>query len=117
APISGSGAIVVDATARPLAPGMPGEILVTGAGLAHGYIDDPELTRQRFISVPALGGARAYRTGDLGRLLPEGILEYLGRLARQLKIRGFRVEPGEVEATLSTHPAVRRSVAYADDLG
>jgi amino acid adenylation domain-containing protein len=116
APISGSGAIVVDATARPLAPGMPGEILVTGAGLAHGYIDDPELTRQRFISVPALGGARAYRTGDLGRLLPEGILEYLGRLDRQLKIRGFRVEPGEVEATLSTHPAVRRSVAYADDL-
>jgi amino acid adenylation domain-containing protein len=117
APISGSGAIVVDAALRPLAPGMPGEILVTGAGLARGYIDDPELTAQRFIGVPALGGARAYRTGDLGRLLPEGILEYLGRLDRQLKIRGFRVEPGEVEATLSMHPAVRRSVAYADDLG
>ncbi len=115
-PISGSGAIVVDETLRPLPPGTPGEIFVTGAGLAIGYIDDADLTRQRFVSLAAVGGERAYRTGDLGRLLPDGTFEYLGRLDRQLKIRGFRVEPGEVEAALSAHPAVRRSVVYADDL-
>ncbi|HEV8241845.1 MAG TPA: amino acid adenylation domain-containing protein [Thermoanaerobaculia bacterium] len=116
-PISGSGAVVVDETLRPVPPGMVGEILVTGDGLAIGYVDDPDLTRQRFVAIPSLHGARAYRTGDLGRLLPEGVLEYLGRADRQLKIRGFRIEPGEVETILSAHPAVRRGVVYADSLG
>lgn len=117
APIAGSGAIIVDRSLRPLPPGMPGEILVTGDGLATGYVDDAELTARRFVSVPALGGERAYRTGDLGRLLPDGLFEFLGRIDRQLKIRGFRVEPGEVEAALLDHPGVRRCAVFADDLG
>lgn len=116
-PLSGSGALVADESLRPLPPGVPGEILVTGLGLAVGYIDDPELTARRFVCLDALEGARAYRTGDLGRLLPDGTLEYLGRIDRQVKIRGFRVEPGEVEAALSGHPAVRRAVVYAEDIG
>jgi amino acid adenylation domain-containing protein len=116
-PISGSGAIVVDEAFRPLPPGAPGEILVTGAGLAVGYIDDADLTAQRFVRPLCLKGESAYRTGDFGRLLPDGMFEYMGRIDRQLKIRGFRVEPGEVEAVLSSHPAVRSSVVYADDLG
>ncbi|MGH3116245.1 MAG: phosphopantetheine-binding protein, partial [Gaiellales bacterium] len=71
----------------------------------------PELTRTRFVR---FDGRLAYRTGDLGRLLPDGALEYLGRLDRQLKIRGFRVEPGEVEVALEQHPSVHRAVAYAE---
>lgn len=112
-PVSGSGAFIADSRLRLLPPGVPGEILVTGAGLAHGYLNDPELTASRFPGVPALGGVRAYRTGDLGRLLMDGSLEYLGRLDQQLKVRGFRIEPGEVESVLCEHPAVRRAAAYA----
>lgn len=112
-PISGSGAFIADSRLRLLPPGAPGEILVTGAGLAHGYLNDPQLTASRFPGVPALGGVRAYRTGDLGRLLMDGSLEYLGRLDQQLKVRGFRIEPGEVESVLCEHPAVRRAAAYA----
>lgn len=116
-PICGSGVLVVDQSLRPLPPGVPGEILVTGAGLAQGYIDDPELTARRFVRLETLGGTRAYRTGDLGRLLRDGTVEYLGRLDRQIKIRGFRVEPAEVETALAAHPLVRRAVAYAEDVG
>lgn len=115
-PISGSGAVVVDESLRPVPVGVAGEILVCGAGLAWGYLNDPELTAKRFVRVAALGERIAYRTGDLGRLLPEGTLEYLGRLDRQLKIRGFRVEPAEVEVALESHPAVRRVVAYAEQV-
>jgi amino acid adenylation domain-containing protein len=110
-PITGSGAVVVDESLWPVPVGVAGEILVCGAGLALGYLNDPELTRKRFVR---FGDRLAYRTGDLGRLLPDGALEYLGRLDRQLKIRGFRVEPGEVEVALEQHPAVRRAAAYAE---
>jgi hypothetical protein len=106
--------VVVDEALQPVPPGIAGEILVCGAGLALGYLNDPELTRTRFVR---FDGRLAYRTGDLGRLLPDGALEYLGRLDRQLKIRGFRVEPGEVEAPLNQHPLVHRSVAYAERVG
>jgi amino acid adenylation domain-containing protein len=115
-PITGSGAVVVDEQLRPVAPGMPGEILVTGDGLASGYLNDPALTDARFVELTAPVALRAYRTGDRGRLLPDGSLEYLGRLDRQLKVRGFRIEPREVEVVLAGHPAVRRCVAYADKL-
>ncbi|WP_026424303.1 non-ribosomal peptide synthetase [Actinokineospora inagensis] len=113
APITGSGAVIVDARRRPLPIGVAGEILVTGAGLAVGYLNDAELTRGRFVR---FRDRAAYRTGDLGRLLPDGTLEYLGRMDRQVKVRGFRVEPGEVEAALERHPAVRRATAYGKDV-
>src|ERR1700744_393745 len=91
--------------ARLLAPaGEPGEICLGGEGLARGYLGRPELTAERFVPDPAEPGARVSRTGDLGGWLPEGRLEYLGRIDNQVKIRGFRVELGEIEAALESHP-------------
>jgi amino acid adenylation domain-containing protein len=98
-PITGSGAVVVDESLEPVPVGVAGEILVCGAGLAVGYLNDPELTRKRFVR---LGDRPAYRTGDLGRLLPDGALEYLGRLDRQLKIRGFRGRAGRGGSSAGT---------------
>ncbi|HEV2735386.1 MAG TPA: amino acid adenylation domain-containing protein, partial [Longimicrobiaceae bacterium] len=93
--------------------GEPGEIHVRSPHIALGYLDDPALTAERFLANP-LGATerpedRVYRTGDLGRYRPDGVVEPLGRADRQLKIRGFRVEPGEVEAALAEHPAVREA--------
>ena len=90
---------------------MPGEIYVGGAGVARGYLARPELTAERF--VPSEGGGRLYRTGDRARWLASGDLEYLGRADQQIKIRGFRVEPGEIEAAIGQHPAVREVVVIA----
>ena len=95
-----------------LAPlGALGEIHLGGAGLARGYLDDPVLTADRFVPDPfgPEPGGRLYRTGDRARWLPSGDLEFLGRVDDQLKIRGFRVEPGEIEAVLERHPAVARA--------
>ncbi|MFD5724358.1 amino acid adenylation domain-containing protein [Streptomyces sp. NPDC127036] len=111
--ISGSTAQVMDDRLRPLPVGAVGEIVVGGRGLAVGYLNDPELTATRFLTHPAQPGARLYRTGDMGRLLPDGGIEYLGRADGQVKIRGFRVELGEVEHALMAHPDVRRAVALA----
>ena len=113
-PVDGSGAVVVDDALNALPVGVPGELAVTGHGLAHGYLDDPELTARRFVTLEGFGGARAYLTGDRARLLPDGSFEYLGRLDRQVKVRGHRVEPDEVEAELEAHPSVRRAAAYAE---
>src|SRR6185437_6847055 len=85
------------------------------AGLARGYLNRPELTAEKFIANPFSQepGARLYKTGDLCRYLPDGNIEYLGRLDQQVKIRGFRIELGEIEAVLGGHPAVRESVVVA----
>lgn len=113
--IGNSGVRVLDANLRPCPVGVAGEIVVTGAGLAVGYLNDPKLTAERFIVLEGQQREPAYLTGDLGRLLPSGDLEYLGRVDRQLKVRGFRVEPGEVEAALEGHSSVSRAVVFAQD--
>ena len=90
--------------------GIPGEIHVGGDGLARGYINNEQLTAEKFVSIPSLGDGRFYRSGDLGRRLPRGDIEYLGRIDSQVKIRGYRIELGEIENTLLMHPDVEKAV-------
>ena len=101
---------VVDAGLRPVPIGTPGELLIGGPGVAAGYLAEPELTAQRFITDPVTGAGRCYRTGDRVRLTSAGDLEYLGRLDDQVKIRGYRVEPGEVAAACGAVPGVAEAV-------
>jgi amino acid adenylation domain-containing protein len=111
-PISGTRVAIVDPLTRPVPVGVPGELCAAGAGLANGYLNQPGLTAERFVPDPTSSGRgeRMYRTGDLARWLPDGTIEFLGRIDRQVKINGFRVEPGEVEAVLTGHREVRRAV-------
>ncbi|WP_329422663.1 non-ribosomal peptide synthetase [Streptomyces sp. NBC_01268] len=110
APLAGERVTVLDATAAPAAPGLVGEVYIEGSGLADGYVGRAGLTAATF--VPAPGGARRYRTGDLGRVLPDGRVEILGRADHQVKINGHRVELGEIEARLAAHPRVRAAVVH-----
>lgn len=100
-----------------LPPGVPGELLIGGAGLARGYLGRPDLTAERFVADPFQPGSRAYRTGDLARLRPDGNFECLARLDNQVKIRGFRVELGDVETALADDPSVARAVVVAKKSG
>ncbi|PZG01779.1 hypothetical protein C1J01_47825, partial [Nonomuraea aridisoli] len=114
-PLPGVTCRVVGPDGAEAAAGQPGELRIGGAALATGYLRRPEMTAERF--VPGPGGAPEYRTGDRVRRLPDGTLEYLGRLDRQVKIRGFRVEPAEVEAALRRLPGVADAVVLADESG
>ena len=114
-PLPNTQAYVVDQHLQPLPIGVPGELLVGGVQLTSGYLNRPELTAEKFIPNPfsAEPAARLYKTGDLVRLLPDGNIEFLGRIDHQVKIRGVRIELGEIEAGIVRHPAVREVVVLA----
>jgi amino acid adenylation domain-containing protein len=111
-PIANTSVYVVDRRDRLVPPGVTGELLIGGAGVASGYVNRPDETAERFGLNP-FGEGRVYRTGDRVRVLETGAIEFVGRLDDQVKVRGFRVEPGEVEAVLLGHPSVRHAAVKA----
>jgi amino acid adenylation domain-containing protein len=116
-PIGNTQAYVLDTSHQPVAIGSVGELYLGGPGLARGYWRRPDLTSERFVASPFSASERLYRTGDLCRWLPEGQLEYVGRVDDQVKLRGYRIELGEIASALNTHPAVSQSVALLRDDG
>ena len=120
-PISNTQVYILDRHLQPVPAVVPGELYIGGDGLARGYLNRPELTAEKFIPDPFSDrpGSRLYKTGDLARYLPDGNIEFLGRIDNQVKVRGYRIELGEIEAVLRQHPAVRDTVVIAreDQLG
>jgi amino acid adenylation domain-containing protein len=116
-PIEGAEAYVLDEHLAQRPPGVSGELFLSGAGIARGYLSDPRLTAERFLPDPysATSGARMYRTGDRGQWLPAGGLQFDGRVDRQVKVRGQRIELGEIEAALLSHPGVRDACVIHED--
>jgi amino acid adenylation domain-containing protein len=114
-PIANTQLYILDSLQRLTPIGAPGELCIAGAGLARGYLNNPEVTAEKFIPNPFSDypGARMYRSGDLARYSRDGQIEFLGRLDHQVKVRGYRIEPGEIEASLRRHPGVREAVVVA----
>jgi amino acid adenylation domain-containing protein len=116
-PVDGTRACVLDGAGRPVPAGVAGDLCLGGESLARGYLGRPDLTAERFVPDPTGDGERLYRTGDLVRHRADGEIEFLGRIDFQVKIRGVRVEPGEIEALLAAHPGVREAVVVVRERG
>ncbi|WP_270572258.1 non-ribosomal peptide synthetase [Bacillus glycinifermentans] len=116
-PISHSSAYIVNSKGRLQPVGVPGELCLGGAGLARGYVNQPELTEEMFVSNPHAPGERMYKTGDVARWLPDGNIEYLGRFDQQVKVRGHRVELGEIESRLLEHECIQAAAVTVRDNG
>ncbi|MCP4146984.1 MAG: amino acid adenylation domain-containing protein, partial [bacterium] len=114
-PVSNAGMYLLDNQLNPVPVGVKGEIYVAGDGVARGYINQPELTAQKFMENPFVTGQRMYRTGDVARWLPEGDIEFLGRIDQQVKIRGYRIELEEIEGRLHSHPGISETVVIDRD--
>jgi non-ribosomal peptide synthetase component F len=109
-PIANTQIYLLDPDLHPVPIGEIGELFIGGDGVARGYWRRPELTAERFLTIPGLGSDRIYRTGDLARFLPDGNIDFLGRVDDQIKLRGHRIEPDEIEALLEKSPGVRQAV-------
>jgi amino acid adenylation domain-containing protein len=112
-PIDNTQIYILDSHLQPTPVGVAGELYISGEGVAAGYLNQPKLTKERFIDNPFVSNSTMYRTGDLCRYMQDGNVEFLGRADYQIKIRGFRVELGEIEATLAKHPSVQQAVVVA----
>ncbi|WP_448645463.1 amino acid adenylation domain-containing protein [Pseudomonas mediterranea] len=118
-PVANARVYLLDAQQQPVPLGVAGELYIGGAGVARGYLNRDDLTAERFLRDPfsSAPDARMYRTGDMGRYLPDGNIDYLGRNDDQVKIRGLRIEPGEIEVKLARHDAVREAVVLVREAG
>ncbi|WP_044035294.1 AMP-binding protein, partial [Microcystis aeruginosa] len=108
-PLANAQVYILDSYLQPVPIGVAGELHIGGMGLARGYLNQPELTAEKFIPHPFAQG-KLYKTGDLARYLPDGNIEYLGRIDNQVKLRGLRIELGEIQTVLETHPNVEQTV-------
>jgi len=114
-PLANTQIYILDRSRRPVPVGVQGEIYIGGHGLAKGYLNNPGLTEKVFVASPFIPGERLYKSGDLGRWLPEGAVEFIGRMDYQVKIRGFRIELGEIEVALGSHESVNDCVVVDRD--